>query len=373
MVVHESSMPDPRLKLFTRRYPSPDRTVHVPMLSPLLGQHWEDERSLHVGQFSAYIRTGAGLFELVERAEQSDVCVLSIPWKVTDRNPAARAFADECIAEAGRAGKRIIIFFDSDDDSPCAWPAHAIVFRFSIYDDTRRANEFSEPLWSQDFMQSHAGGKLPLRGKSALPSVGFCGYAPPLNSPWGRQKIKDILKYALYRGGFLRHERGRTAHTLRAYAIRCLQSSPNVSCNFIIRGQFAFNKDGVLQPGGTPASARVQRDEFVGNLLASDYILCTRGLANCSIRLYEALSLGRIPIMVNSHCVMPYEFAIPWKDYGVWVEEGEVANIGTLVAAYHARLSDEQFLDKQRACRRLYEEWIRPEGFFRHIALHWQR
>lgn len=366
-------MAEPRLKLFTRAYTGSGRAAHVPMLSPLLGRHWEDERSLHAGQFASYIEMGRELFTLVERAEDSDVCVLSIPWKITCFDPSARTFAEECIGEAGRAGRRIIIFFDNDDDSPCEWPAHAVVFRFSIYDDTRRANEFAEPLWSQDFMRSHAGGKLPVRGKPVLPSVGFCGYAPPLNSPWGRQKVKDIVKYALYRCGFLAHERGRTAHTLRAYAIRCLQSSPQVTCNFIIRGQFAFNKDGVLQPGGTPASAQAQRDEFVGNLIGSDYILCTRGLANCSIRLYEALSLGRIPIMVNSHCVMPYDFAVRWREFGLWVEAQDVANIGRRIADYHASLSDGQFIDMQHACRRLYEQWVCPEGFFRNIARHWQR
>jgi hypothetical protein len=366
-------MADSRLKIFTRQYSSSGRAGHVPMLSPLLGDHWEDERSLNFGQFASYMRMGRGLFSLVDRPEDCDVCVLSIPWKSTFGIPAARAFADECIAEAGRAGKRIIIFFDADDDYPCDWAPHAVVLRFSIYDDSRKANEFAQPLWSQDFSQSHAGGKLPLRGKAKVPSVGFCGYAPPLNSAWGQQKIKDLLKYALYRGGFLRHKRGRTAHTLRAYAIRCLQSSPHVTCNFIIRGQFAFNKDGVLQPGGTRDSAQAQRDEFVANLIASDYVLCTRGLANCSIRLYEALSLGRIPVIVNTNCVMPYDFLVPWRSFGVWVEESDVKNIGRIIAEYHARLSEAQFVDMQQACRRLYEQWICPEGFFRNIALHWQR
>ena len=35
-------------------------------------------------------------------------------------------------------------------------------------------------------------------------------------------------------------------------------------------------------------------------MLASPYILCVRGAGNYSARFYEALALGRIPVLVNT-------------------------------------------------------------------------
>ena len=54
------------------------------------------------------------------------------------------------------------------------------------------------------------------------------------------------------------------------------------------------------------AGAKSQKDlqsttlEYYENLLDSDYILCIRGAGNFSIRLYETLMVGRIPIFVNT-------------------------------------------------------------------------
>lgn len=61
--------------------------------------------------------------------------------------------------------------------------------------------------------------------------------------------------------------------------------------------------------------------------MGSDYVLCARG-GDFSYRLYETLSYGRIPVFVDTDCVLPYDSEIKWKDYCVWVDEKEVNRIG---------------------------------------------
>ena len=56
------------------------------------------------------------------------------------------------------------------------------------------------------------------------------------------------------------------------------------------------------------------RFEFIRNILSSDYTLCFRGSGNYSLRFYETLCLGRIPLFINTDCKLPFEDEINWRD-----------------------------------------------------------
>jgi len=86
--------------------------------------------------------------------------------------------------------------------------------------------------------------------------------------------------------------------------------------------------------------------------------------------LYETLSFGRIPIFINTDCVLPYDFAIDWKKYCVWVDESELPFIADKVADFHNALAPQEFEDLQYECRRMWEEWLSPEGFFDNFYRH---
>jgi len=66
------------------------------------------------------------------------------------------------------------------------------------------------------------------------------------------------------------------------------------------------------------------RLEFLQNMIGSDYVFCCRGAGNFSYRLYEALCCGRIPVFIDTDCVLPYDFMIDWKKYFVWVDQSEL-------------------------------------------------
>jgi hypothetical protein len=102
-------------------------------------------------------------------------------------------------------------------------------------------------------------------------------------------------------------------------------------------------------------------------------VLCVRGVGNWSFRLYETLSLGRIPVFVDTHGVLPYDFLLEWRDYMVWIDRDEIGRIGERVAEFNERLSDADFVELQHACRRLWEEYLSPLGYFRNFHLHFER
>lgn len=358
------------LRFHAARYA--DSAGHVAFMAPWWGVPPEDPSSLNCGQFDAWSKAVDLPFELTGDPGQADFFVLTIPWKTVSTSAAAQAFAQEQIDLAARFGKRVVIFFESDHDAPVPWPAHAVVFRFSIYADTRHPCEFAIPPFGQDLLQQCCDGNLQPRTLQARPSVSFCGYAPPLGCRPSRNTVQEWLRYFLYRAGRLaRQRRGWIKHAARVQAIRALRGRPGIATRFILRDQFAFNRWGVLQPGGTAESARQQRDEFVDNLVGADYALCARGIANCSIRLYESISVGRLPLLIDTQCVLPYDFICDWRSFCLVVDEKDLPQLAQQLQQFHAKLTPAAFMARQLSARQAFCSWIAPEGFFRQLPRHW--
>ena len=326
-------------------------TPHVVILYPFWGKNPEDPEDPNSGRFDEYEATGSDFLTLAP-LEEADLAVLPFDWSSVD-DDAQVASARQFVARAEKAGKPAIVFFGSDSDEPVPLEG-ATVVRTSLYRSRRRRNEFAQPAWSEDFVQRHLGGQLVPRRKGSKPRVGFCGLVPRAPVAFVRRRI-------------LRRPLGGDS-TIRTAALRALDHDPAVETNFVRRSQFL----GGALPGGTldPKMMLRAREEYVQNMVESDYVLCARGAGNFSYRLYETLSCGRIPVFVDTDCVLPYDFLVDWRDYCVWIDQGEIDRAGERVADFHERLTDQEFADLQRSCRRLWEEYVRPEGFFSKFHLH---
>jgi hypothetical protein len=152
----------------------------------------------------------------------------------------------------------------------------------------------------------------------------------------------------------------------RTEALVAVESDPRLQPNFVLREGFWAGALGDTQ------ALMGARGTYVQNMLNSDYVLCVRGIGNFSYRLYETLSVGRIPVFVDTDCVLPLDFEIDWRDYCVWVDESEIRQIGERVLEFHESLRDGEFEDLQRVCRRLWESHISPQGFFASFHRHFE-
>ncbi len=358
-----------KLKIFSDKNFLPAEMEHVPMLFPFWGKSYEEHEPLKSGCFDRYIEIGHSFFEVVALAH-ADLAVVPHGWNSTDQK--RRDLAIQFSEKANQAGKQLVVFAIGDAYSDITIK-NAIVIHHELYRSRKKVNEFAIPVWSQDLTARYLGGNLSIRQKQVKPVVGFCGYAPPLEMPFNKAKLKATLRWGASHLGITRLIPTFTGFSARARALHVLSKSSLVQSNFIIRNQFVFDKRGVLLPGGNKDSALKYRQEFIDNILESDYILCARGGANCSIRFYEALSCGRIPILIDTDCVLPYDFVIDWKKYCVWVDESDISHVAQRVAEFHDNLSPKEFLDLQYECRRLWDQWVSPEGYFANFYQHFNR
>lgn len=340
-----------KLALFFDKEYLPPGMPHTIMLYPFWGKNAEDPADPTSGRFDRYEAHGQEYLEYADLRD-CEFSVLPFAWEHAGSEPAIRA-AERLVDASRRAGKEVIVFYVHDSAEPVPLDG-SIVFRTSLYASRRQPNEYAMPAWSEDIVDRYLGGQIPVRPKSDVPVVGFCGYSDPLAASL-RPRLRKMLGRQIWPSGL----------EIRRQALRHLSKSPSVRTNFILRDRFI----GGYAAEGLAEGKRRVRDEFVENILASDYILCVRGAGNFSYRLYETLCCGRVSIFVDTDCVIPFESNIDWKNYCVWIDDKDLGSIAEKVAEFHDRLSEDDWVKLQNRCRTLWTEMLSPQGFFSNINL----
>jgi hypothetical protein len=332
----------------------------VPMLLPWRPE--EDRPAIVPGIYHEYVRVASTIFSEAP-LPNATVGVLPFSWKYTLHHPQLRRLATEFARTLADAGKRLVIFFDSDSVDAVDI-ANAIVFRTSGYRSKARSTELGMPGWGQCVERP-----LSAREKRA-PVVGFCGYAPPLGIPLSATKVKEAIRWALVRARVNSLVEVHPGYFARVEAIRSCRRTVGLTTNFLLRPAASFVVDedkwgtGRLRNDGGGSF----QSTFLSNMSDSDYILCTRGFGNYSFRLYEALSCGRIPVFVDTDCLLPFPDNPLWRSATLWVDHADVGSAGERIVEHHRRISPDTFIDRQHEARRFWDEWLSPLGFFRRFA-----
>jgi hypothetical protein len=131
-----------------------------------------------------------------------------------------------------------------------------------------------------------------------------------------------------------------------------------ITTNFIIRRSYS----------GTAKTAELDlaqaRSEYIENILGSDLVLCAKGDGNFSVRFFEALSLGRVPLLIDTDCPLPLSGLINYDEFIVRVDYRELAKLPTIVAEVYKNWSAEDYEIKQRRAREVFEQYLQIDKFF---------
>ncbi len=234
------------------------------------------------------------------------------------------------------------------------------LFMASMYKRLKKDNEIALVPYIADMGE---GKEVLIRKKSAKPVVGFCGYAGFPNTKtkvryWVKNFLLDALAFITRDAHHLVYKRGIY---FRRWAMEVLGRDARVQTNFIVRDSFGGN---VATTKVDPARAR---EEYIQNMLDSDFVLAPKGDGNYSARFYEALSLGRIPILIDTDMALPLEDTLDYSKFILRVPHTEVHRLGEIVHDYYATLTDESFAEMQRAARKAFAEHLRYDRFFAEV------
>lgn len=293
-------------------------------------------------------------FNLVNKPEMADYFLIPHNYFLIKRTE----YIDEFINLSKKHNKKILVYSYGDSDEDIDVP-NSIIFRYSQYAYKKKKNEIIMPVIADDLLK---GEQIMTRKKSLKPVIGFCGWASI--EGFSRRIIENtklfliFIKTTFLNKNYFFHRRGLI---FRIDTIKALKKSNIISPNFIIRSSFSGNEK--TRKGNFDDV----RSDYIKNIINSDFSLSVKGDGNASERFYEILSLGRVPLFVDTDCVLPLEEIINYKDFVLKVDCREIHNIDKIVVDFYNNISEDEFILMQRKAREVYEQFLRIDKYFEYI------
>lgn len=105
----------------------------------------------------------------------------------------------------------------------------------------------------------------------------------------------------------------------------------------------------------TPEGIR-RRAEFRRSMRESRIALCGESIPGVlPYRFFEALSAGRIPLLVSSHYILPFADEIPYDDFVIRLSTNDAIYAGDTIRQFLRRTPDEELVRRGRLGRHYYE------------------
>lgn len=254
------------------------------------------------------------------------------------------------------------IGFDISNESlKPAWLDYII--RFSWYRSFQEEGNIISPAYlgsdGFDLMAEFGIRDWQPTEKEPMPSVSFCGREGGTLGLAIWKVLPRSLTRRMATNVFCSTTRGirmTCCYPLRVDTMQILEKDPRIKTDFIGRGKLGLQ----------PIVQGVMRQEFIDNLRRNAYALCVRGADNYSWRFYEALSLGKIPILIDTRCILPLENEIAWDELILRVPVTCLPELVDRLIAWHSQFSAAQFLKLQRHLRLLFERLV-PAKFYPEI------
>lgn len=108
------------------------------------------------------------------------------------------------------------------------------------------------------------------------------------------------------------------------------------------------------------------RNRYILKLLDSQFILCPRGAGLNSARFFEALALGRIPILISDYSKLPLEESIDYSKFIVRAPENSLTSIPERIRLFRQH---QDLRDASELAHNCYWNKLRYQCFFK-ISLH---
>lgn len=221
--------------------------------------------------------------------------------------------------EYSKLNKLVLIFLISDNSGKFKIPNNVVFYRTSLEKNKVHDRDNLLPYIWECFKNENY-----FLAKTEKPKVGFCG------------NIKKNL--------------GKRLSTIQAF-----KKDDFFESNFILRNDFW---------GGNPHDKNLEL-EFKNNINSNHFTICNRGRGNFAIRFYQTLSLGRIPVLIDTDMVFPFENEINWKEL-IITGKSEIELINNLKFFWELK-SDEEIIHQQKKCLNTFENYFLPDKFSKKV------
>lgn len=224
--------------------------------------------------------------------------------------------------------KKIVLFYaGTDDRSPINLKSdNFILFRCGAYKSEHEKHIYGIPTFCKDHYQGNILNKKL--------SLSFCGF--PKNN------------------------------RIREYFINNL-SQLNYS-DFINRDYWCDLKSYYIGFDSYQVCAPLKsKKEFIDNLEKNLYSIAIRGDQNYSHRLNEIFMMGRIPVLFDTDCILPFEDLIDYKKHTVYIKKENCPDftyVDKLIREHYNSHSEKELMNLQKENRKLWENYFTVKSAF---------
>lgn len=232
-------------------------------------------------------------------------------------------------------------------------------FRLGGFDSKLDSNTFMLPSFVDDPYDSILKQLFSVLPKDAKPSIGFVGHAKSGFIKYIRSYLSH-LKLS-FRGFFGVHFFDKQSYypsgIKRAQYLNKLGLSKELNTDFAYRNTY--------RAGATNQKTKLQTtEEFYKNIFNNLYTFCIRGVGNFSVRFYETLATGRIPVLLNTDCRLPLSNRIDWKKHAVILDESKKESLELQILHFHNLKSNKEIEELQKKNRLLWETHLMRHSYF---------
>jgi hypothetical protein len=300
------------------------------------------------------------ILQWVETPEEALFWVLPHDWSVYYSNPLWMSQALDFCSAAEKTGKTVMSFSGGDQGITVPVSNNCLVYRQSGYRSNRRSNERTAPFFLSDpieFFIPESEKDVLQRPLGEKPIVGFCGMAPHGLVTEIKERLQVFVKNAktiIGKSPFDQQEI-LSSSNLRYQTLQTFADSADFTTNYLIRQKYRGGEQ-------SPENRKKTTDEYYANQVQSDLIICVRGVGNFSLRFFETLAMGRIPIFIDTDSPLP-EIEGDWNDFIIWVDRNEVHQAPEIARAWLQNKNIQVQFQKNRA---LWLREFRLDNFWRH-------
>ena len=300
-------------------------------------------------------------FELIEQISDADWVLIPV-FLSSMTAPSKQAFIQKSCSEAAQHNIPFGVFSNSDiiiDPGV----EHAFIFTPGAYASMKGQVEIPAVLSEDPIEKWEKAVWTPIEREGERPTLGFCGQATrnPLKLVKDMLTIESIRYHKTRKRSVYLHvprfypafERGRLLHYL--------ERSKRIDADFILRTHYK---------GG--ASSADQKEsvekEFYENIYSNLFTLCLRGMGNYSVRFYQTLAMGRIPVLIDTDSVLPFSSRIDYSNVLVRVPFSDRFNADKYILEFMVGKTKNELVTIQRTCREIWLQNFRKDGLIHNLA-----